>query len=91
MVTVTVAKGQTRNATTSTTFTPMLKPIPSGQIQRSCGFDVSSGQLMTCPARHNPSDAMTLVAVPDAAYAGAKLTWWLNPASAPGVKLYTGE
>jgi hypothetical protein len=91
VVTLTIAKGPNRNATASTAFTPMLKPTPSGQIQRSCGIDLSSGQSMTCPARHNPSDPMTLLALPDAAYAGAKLTWWLDPASAPGVKLYTGK
>jgi hypothetical protein len=34
VVTLTVAKGPNRNATISTAFTPMLKPIPNRHIQR---------------------------------------------------------
>eukprot|EP00878_Enallax_costatus_P046900 GHUV01057218.1.p1 GENE.GHUV01057218.1~~GHUV01057218.1.p1 ORF type:complete len:549 (+),score=74.29 GHUV01057218.1:512-2158(+) len=40
-----------------------------------------------CPAKHNPTDPLTLVLTLDPEYANAFVTWWIDPASAPGVKL----
>lgn len=40
-----------------------------------------------CPAKHNPTDPLTLVVTPDPAYTDAVFTWWLDPASKPGVML----
>ena len=83
---VTAAKGR-RNASSVLSITPMAKPLPSGIIVRSCGIDVATGEPVSCPALHNPSDALSLVLMPDAAYASADVVWWYDPASVPGITL----
>jgi hypothetical protein len=41
-------------------------PIPTGRIERSCGYDPRTQAGRACMPLHNPSEPLTLVAIPDA-------------------------
>lgn len=61
----------------------MVPPSIPGVLQPI----TSDPMAKPCAAKHNPSDPLTLVVTPDPAYSNANLTWWIDPASAPGVNL----
>jgi hypothetical protein len=65
VVSLTVAKGD-RSATASRSIIPgSAKQGMSAEVRRSCGVDVLSGAHLPCPSLHNPTDPLTLIAVPE--------------------------
>lgn len=91
-VTVTVIKGQGaygRTASASQFITPRSVPVPTAEIERWCGADPITDTPRPCPAKHNPTDPLTLIATPDDNSIDAVLTWSFDPASVPGIVLST--
>lgn len=77
-LTLTVAKGSgtyARSAAATTLLRPRSVPVPSGSIARYCGVDMQTRQLKPCPARHNPSDPLTVSLTLDRDALGATLAW----------------
>jgi hypothetical protein len=77
-VTVTVSKGSgaaARTAQASITFTPEAGRFPTARIQRYCGTDLLTGEQKQCPAKLNPSEALSLVLLPDPGYEAASVQW----------------
>jgi hypothetical protein len=65
VVSLTIAKGD-RSATASKSITPTAtQQGVVGEVVRSCGVDVGTGQHLPCPSSHNPTDPLTLIVVPE--------------------------
>lgn len=65
VVSLKVAKGD-RSATASRSFTPgSAQQALSAELRRSCGVDLLTGTHLPCPPLHNPTDPLTLIALPD--------------------------
>ncbi len=82
---VTVAKGTIntptyRSATSSILVRRRSGATPTGRIVRWCGVSLLDGQPVSCPAKHNPSSALSLLLYPDAGFETARVSRWYTPA-----------
>lgn len=65
VVSLKVAKGD-RSAAASRSFTPgSSQQGLSAELRRSCGVDLLTGAHLPCPPLHNPTDPLTLIALPE--------------------------
>ena len=68
VVSLTIAKGD-RSTTASRSIIASGSPKSlSAEVRRSCGVDVATGAHLPCPSAHNPTDPLTLIAVPGAPF-----------------------
>jgi hypothetical protein len=89
-IAVTVSKGSgdaARAAQASIKFTPEAGSFPTGRIQRYCGSDLLTGQPRQCPVKINPSEALSLLLLPDREYEAASVRWRLPDGAAVGYNL----
>jgi hypothetical protein len=75
--TLTISKGSgssLRSASASVNVRRRSGASPTGRIVRWCGVSLLDGQPVVCPARHNPTQPLSLLLFPDTGFERARVT-----------------
>jgi hypothetical protein len=63
-----------RSASASVNVRRRSGASPTGRIVRWCGVSLLDGQPVVCPARHNPTQPLSLLLFPDTGFERARVT-----------------